>query len=199
MHHVEWQKDAEVVKNQWFMTDTGTMLSQLGLSQEPARPVMEGGVTEPVIVIAKGDEAEAALVANYKREIEAFNKHDLATAFANLGDKFVWSEASAPADLTDRATLEGQMKGMIGAFSDLSMAPAWVGAAGPFVIAFGRFKGTNDGENAAMKMPKTGKAIDIGYYELQQYEGGKISHNWVFYNEIAIPTQLGLLGGGAPK
>lgn len=199
VHHVEWQHDAPLVKKQWMTMDAGTMLSQLGYSPEPGRAAIEAGAAEPTIVIAKGDEAEAALVANYKKEAEAFNKHDLAAAYGNLADKFVWSEAPMPADVSDKAALEAQMKGMFTAFSDLSLNPAWVGAAGNYVVAIGRFKGTNDGENPAMKMPKTGKPVDIGYYEIQQYDAGKIVNNWVFYNEIAIPAQLGLLGGGATK
>jgi hypothetical protein len=79
--------------------DGGTLANQLGLSKNPARPVMDKVAAMPTIVIAKNDDTEKKNVELDKASAEAFSKHDLAAADSFLADDVVVHDMTSPKDL----------------------------------------------------------------------------------------------------
>ena len=53
--------------------------------------------------------------------------------------------------------------------------------------------GTNDGDVPMMKLKKTGKPIDVTFLEIDKVKDGKVTNAWLFYDNMAFASQLGLM------
>jgi predicted ester cyclase len=190
-HVVQFDEKNQVAK-EWLFDDQATMLGQLGLNPMPVRPVMDKGWAEKQTVIAKDDDVERANVEIYKKTVEAFNKHDAKAMSAMLDDKVVWSEVAMEKDM-DKKEMSKGLAGMWKGFSDLKIEPANVWGAGDYVVSVAKMTGTNDGDVPMMKLKKTGKPIDISFLEIDKIKDGKVQTAWLFYNNLAFATQLGLV------
>jgi predicted ester cyclase len=186
-------KGGKAVHERMF-ADPHTLLGQLGLAPGPVRKVMEQGAAEKPVVIATGSDAEKANVETYKKYTEAFGKHDAAALEALLADNFVYSQQSAPADLSGKKEAMRGVKEVWKAMSDVRMDPTSAWAAGDYVVTSGTFSGTNDGPLPSMKLyKKTGKHVAVNYLSVAKLSGGKLTNEWVFSNGMAFAGQLGLL------
>jgi predicted ester cyclase len=184
------------VTEEWFIYDMNTMMAQLGLSPAPARPVMEKApMAKAEIVVASDSATEKANAAAAAKEIEGFNKHDVAAAMGTAGDDVMEADQAAPADKKGKKDVTEGLKMFMGAWSDAKLTPAMSAAAGDYTVTVGRFTGTNDGDMGPMK--KTGKKVDVGYAEITKVEKGKTKVYWRFYNGMAFAVQLGMVP--APK
>ena len=84
---------------------------------------------------------------------------------------------------------------MFKAFPDAKLVPLSIWGAGDYVVAVGRFEGTNKGPMAAMGIKKaTGKSVSVRYLDIARWEGGKVQEEWLFYNGMAMAGQLGMMG-----
>jgi steroid delta-isomerase-like uncharacterized protein len=189
--HAVQMSDKGAVKD-WFFGDQGTILAQLGQSPMPARPAIEQGWADKPVVIAKGDQKEKDNEAVSKAGIEAFNKHDVNAFLALLADDVVWSEAAMPADMDKKAAGAG-MTEFFKSFSDIKITPEHAHGIGDWVVTIGGLAGTNDGDMPSMKMPKTGKPVQLRFIEFTRLDGGKMKGNWLFYNGLAMAAQLGMI------
>jgi predicted ester cyclase len=190
-HVVQFNEQNKVAK-EWAFDEQLTPMGQLGLSPMPVRPVMEQGAAEKQTVIAKDDDTERANVELYKKTVEAFNKHDGKALGALLDDKVVWSEVAMPKDMNKKEMTQG-LTGMWKGFSDLKIEPVNVWGAGDYVVSVAKMTGTNDGDVPMMKLKKSGKKVDVTFLEIDKIAGGKVTNAWLFYNNMAFATQLGLM------
>ena len=192
-HWVQTDAIGNKVVKEAFYSDSGTMMAQLGVNPAPARPVMTSAVTSPTVAIAAGSPAEQRNVDAFKAQIAAFNAHDAKGANADNAPDAVFHDVSAPKDQTAKESTAGTAE-MFKAFPDARLVPASVWGAGDFVVAVGRFEGTNTGPFPMMGIKKgTGKAAGVSYLEIARFENGKIKEDWLFYNGMAFATQLGLM------
>jgi predicted ester cyclase len=198
--HVIEANETGKASKEFFYSDQGTMMAQLGLSKMPGRPIMDKGAASPTVVIAKDDDTEKKNLDAFKAGVDAWNKHDAKAFEANLADDVKWSEQATPKDQNKKEMMKGLAefwKGM----SDvkLNVSNSW--AAGDYVVAMGTADGTNDADMPSMKLKKTGKKVSLGYLEIDRFEGGKIKEGWLFYNSAAMAQQLGMMpaAGAAPE
>jgi len=187
-HHVAVGADGKVAE-ELGVQDTGTMLSHLGLSKEPAPPRVPAPAGAPTIVIAKGDDTEAKNVEVIRQGYAAFNKHDMKGVEALESPSFVLHELPAPADQNlaqNRAAIQAIWKGFPDSHFDITTA--W--GAGDYVVLTGAIKGTNTGNFAPMKANKTGRAVDVPALEIDRLVDGKMVESWLFYDGMAFVQQL---------
>ena len=78
----------------------------------------------------------------------------------------------------------------LGAFPDVKITPVSSWAAGDYVVVTGTFEGTNTGDMPSMKMKKTGNKVSAHFLEIFQFDKGKVTNDWLFYNGAAFATQL---------
>ena len=168
----------------------------------PARPAVDKGWPEKVVVIAKDDDAEKANLAVFEAMTDAFDKHDVKALGETLTDDTVWSEAASPQDESKKEVL-GEMPQMWKGFSDLKFDVKTSWAAGDYVAAVESFDGTNDGDIKMMKLKKTGKKIEAPFLAVHRIQDGKVAATWIFFQSMDMARQLGMMpppgGSGGAK
>jgi predicted ester cyclase len=172
-------RSLKVVKELGAM-DGRTLAAQLGLSKNPARPIMDKGEPMPKIVIAKNDEAEMKNVETDKAQIEAFNKHDVAAVDSFEADDYVSHDMTSPKDQNKKEGSDAT-KQFLKAFSDAKLTATSIWGAGDYVVVAGQFEATNDGA-----FPPMG----LLYFELDRFEAGKLKESWLIFDMVAFGSQL---------
>jgi len=190
-HTVEMDPTGSFAVSDAAYIDQGTMMAQLGVSQAPARKAEKATGAMATVVIAKNDDTERANLAAAQAEIADFNKHDIAAISATAAPDYKFIEIPRPADANLKEMTAG-LKEMFAAFSDITITPSAVWAAGDYVVVTGALSGTNTGDMPSMKMKKTGKSVTTHFIEIFKYSGGKVQEDWLFYNGAAFAAQLGM-------
>jgi len=193
-HRIRTDALGSKVVEEEFYSDTGTMMSQLGLNPGPARPVATSRSAPPTVVVAAGTPAELSNVDLLRAQMAAYNSHDAKGVDAYNAADLVYHDMTMPADQTAKESLAGTLD-MFRAFPDVKLVPLSAWGAGSYVVVAGRFEGTNKGPIPAMGIKKpTGKTVSARYLDIARWENGKIKEEWLFYDGMAMARQLGLLG-----
>ncbi|HUS30643.1 MAG TPA: nuclear transport factor 2 family protein, partial [Kofleriaceae bacterium] len=194
--------DQNKAAEEWAFSDSTTMMAQLGLAPKdapPKRPAMEKGWDNaPVVVVTADDAKEKANLDAFKKSMDAVNSHKTADLMALLTDDAVESDTTDAADRKGKKDIEAGMKMFFGAFSDAKVTADNTWAAGDYVIATGKFDGTNDHDLGKIK--KTGKKVSLDYAEVALIKDGKVAQLWRFHDGMQFAMQLGLMPppGAAP-
>lgn len=199
-HMAHFTDDGHAVDKQWFYNDIGTMMSQLGLSPAPARPVTETANPHETVV-AKDDDTEKKNLATVTTLGDAFNKHDTKAIDAVLADDLKWGEIGMPKDWNKKEAVAAHGE-LFKGFPDLKFTPGTQFAAGDWVVQQGVMTGTNKGDMPTMHIKKTGKPVNLNYLQFWKFnKDGKIAESWGYWNGAAMAMQLGMMpppGGAAP-
>lgn len=193
LHHVVTTPDGRSIAKERFIYDSGTFMSQIGVSAAPARKALEQGWADKPSLIGSGGEGEKANVAALGAWTEALNAHDAAALGALLSDDVVFSGLSSPADRVGKKEVLKLYEEALKAFPDLKVEQSAAWAAGDYVVSAGRFSGTNTGNLPSAKLKKTGKAVNVEYYLVTKFSDGKAKNKWLFSNGTALAGQLGTL------
>lgn len=193
LQHVQTSPDGLRIQKERFIYDGGTFMSQLGLSPMAGRKPLEQGWAEKPALVSGGTDTEKANVAALGAYAAAFNQHDVAALSATLTDDVVFSDLASPADRVGKKEATKSAEELFKGFPDVKMEATSAWAAGDYVIAAGRFSGTNTGDMPGMKLKKTGKSVSVEYYAVSKLAGGKVKSLWLFSNGLAFAGQLGLL------
>ena len=192
-HLLQTDSSGRKVAKEEFYSDSGTMMAQLGLNPNPARPVAASAAAAPAVVAAAGTPAELSNVDAARRQLAAFNSHDANAVAAFNAPDVVVREVASPKDMTAAESLAGILD-MFAAFPDAKIVTSSVWGAGDYVVVAGRFEGTNTGPFAAMGIRKaTGKPVSVRFVEITKWQSGKVKEDWLFYDGMAFAGQLGLL------
>jgi predicted ester cyclase len=192
-HLLQTDSSGKRVAKEQFYSDSGTMLAQLGLNPNPARPVATAAAAAPTVVIAEGTPAELSNVDAARAQLAAFNSHDAKGIVAFNAPDVILREAASPKDTTVSESLAGALD-MFAAFPDAKLVTSSVWGAGDYVVVAGRFEGTNTGPFAAMGVRKaTGKPVAVRFVEITKWQNGKVKEDWLFYDGMSFAGQLGLL------
>lgn len=186
-HVVEIGPDGKVSK-ELGVQDSGTLMSQLGLSKEPARKPATAPAT-PTIVLAKGDATENKNVETIQQSLDAFNKHDLKAAMSFSAPSYLFHEIPMPVDQNLKQSSD-ELAGLWKGFPDLKVTLSSIWGAGDYVVSTGTLTGTNTGMFAPMKINKTGKSINVPMLEIDKLADGKITESWLFYDGGMFASQL---------
>lgn len=171
--------------------DEGTLMTQLGMSKNPARPVMAPTGAPPVVVMSTGNDTEAKNVAAMQAGYDAINRHDVKGVEALMTTDYKAIDVTRPADQDKKASLEG-LREYFTAFPDMKITPATMFGTGDYVVTMGTFEGTNNGDMPSMGVKKTGKKVSLRFLEVFQVENGKMKTDWLFVNSAGFAAQLGL-------
>lgn len=178
--------------------DAPTLMAQLGLAKQPARPVAETA-GERQLVMATGAATEQANVDLLKAGHEAFNARDWKKMMGLFADDAVISDQGMPTDTKGKKAIQAMMKMFVGAFSDVKITDTALWGAGDYVVSQMTLAGTNDGDMKMMKLKKTGKPINLNTSEIALFKDGKVKQLWWFGNGAEMAMQLGLMPPpGAP-
>jgi predicted ester cyclase len=157
----------------------------------PARPATLPTSTTTTVVLAKNDETEKRNTDAFRATAEAFGKGDSKAFAAMLADDYVLIDVTQPKDLNKKQALAGMAEYKKG-FPDAVLTIATLWAAGDYVVAEGAFTGTNTGDLPSMKIKKTGKKVNVKFFEIIQFENGKAKKDWTIFNGADFASQLGL-------
>jgi predicted ester cyclase len=196
-HTGEFDASGPLGEDRLYM-DVGSFLGQLGLNPGPHRPLVEAAPGKE-LVVALGNEEEKANLALVAHSFELFNQHDAKGLVGIMTDDVVFSDSAAPADVSGKKAVQKSFDDLFKGFHDvkLSVDKSW--AAGKYVVSEGSFSGTNDGNMPSMKLKKTGKHVNVRFVEIDEVSGGKLTHQRIFDNGMALAMQLGLVPPpGAP-
>ena len=198
-HFGEFDQATGVPSKVNSLFDMATSMGQVS-GDKKALKVVDKGWPEPgKVVVAKGDPAEAANVELWNKGTEGWNAHDATKALADYADDAVFHDAGM-GEIKGKKAVTDVMKAYWAGFSDIKGTYDSVWGAGDWVFASGTVTGTNDGDLPMMKLKKTGKTVTMRTAEVARFEAGKIKEHWIFYNGLAMATQLGLVPqpGAAP-
>lgn len=180
--------------------DMGTLMSQLGASKQPARPV-QALPTEPALKIAStnaGNEPRNLGLATSL--MGAFEKKSEANFLASMSDTTRWDVLREPATVQGTKAAKTHFKSLLKAFPDAKVTIDNSWAVGDFVIVEGTLSGTHKG--ALGPIAATKKPVNLHFADIMEFDSaGKIVKGWSYGNSAELAMQLGLLPppAGAPK
>jgi len=170
--------------------EQATLNAQLGLSKAVARKAEKPGGAPAIVVLAKNDAKESANLTTARAMYDALNRHDMNAYVGLMADDYKLVEVSEPKDMDRQAAFTNTSVTFAG-FPDLNISAASIWAAGDYVAVEGSVAGTNTGDMPSMGLKKTGKKINVRFFQVMRFEGGKIKEDWFFYNGAAFAAQLG--------
>jgi steroid delta-isomerase-like uncharacterized protein len=132
-------------------------------------------------------------VERYRAGHEAFNRRDFDAMVKEYAESISWIDRArgitfrTPEEFTDEF-----LAGWVQASSDCRVTEARYTDAGRTVVARFTARGTNDGPLGPF--PATGREWAIPICELWHFDdGGRVVGGEIYYDQVSLLTQLGLL------
>jgi steroid delta-isomerase-like uncharacterized protein len=133
-----------------------------------------------------------------EQAIERWNANDRDGWAALYTDDVVY-EAPGGARISGLADLkEKYFDALVTAAPDRASSDVVLIAEGDYVVEQGRYIGTHTGtwrSPDGAEIPATGKKVDFPFVGVFRVENGKISSIRLYYDQIEVFTQLGLMPG----
>jgi steroid delta-isomerase-like uncharacterized protein len=126
--------------------------------------------------------------------LDAFNSHDEAAIRAHTADNCVFEgPGGARAEGGDAVTAYAM--GWLNAFSDAKIEVDTVVVDRDWVAMTGVFKGTHDGTLSGPDgdVPATGRRLEGRHSQFARFEDGKSVEEHLYYDQMDVVTQLGLM------
>ncbi len=131
-----------------------------------------------------------------EQAIERWNANDREEWAALYTDDVVY-EAPGGARISGRADLlEKYFDALLTAAPDRESRNVVLFADGDTVVEEARYTGTHTGpwrSPNGMEIPATGKSLDFPFVGVFEVDGGKISSIRLYYDQLEVLTQLGLM------
>jgi steroid delta-isomerase-like uncharacterized protein len=125
-----------------------------------------------------------------RQMFEAWNAHEPDRLVKLLDEKYMTESDTVPAPIHGREATRQFMQVYIKAFPDLHLDVIQILADGEFVVSRWTGKGTHRGE--FMGLPATNRRGIINGCTVSQVRGGKIVHEWLFWDTGHLMKQLGV-------
>lgn len=186
-----FDKDSGLIKEHHIYYDGATILSQIGVSKQKARPIPTLSSSMPTPMESKGTPEETKNLDTYKATMAAMEAKKEADFLANIADNAEYDDYSMPQTMKGKAEAKKFFKEMTTAFPDAKMTVLNAWSFGDFVVVEQEVKATNKG--AFMGMPATKKSIDMKGVDVQQFKDGKMVHGWSYSNGAEFAQQMGLM------
>jgi steroid delta-isomerase-like uncharacterized protein len=195
LRDTDWDASGKKMSRDLHVVDFGTVMSQLGVSPRPGRPVMDKGDAMK-LVVATNSPDEAKNVDVVKKVCDAWMKKDPKAFEAVLADDVVMTDVSMPADMQGKDKFVGVMKAVTTMFPDMKGDCTTTWGAGDYVYNSVDWTGTNTGAAPEFGLAKpTGKKVSLHDAEVYQLKDGKVVHYWRFANSLSMAMQMGLVPG----
>lgn len=194
---VMWFTPEGQVKEHHVYYDGATILSQIGLSKQKARPI-PAVPTNAQMFSSKGAPEEAKNVDVVKAMNAAFEGKKEADWLAAMADTVEWDDMTQPQTSKGKADAKKYMKEMTTAFPDLKGTTTNTWAVGDYVITEAQWTGTHKG--SLFGMPATKKSVTAKMADVLQLKDGKMVKGWSYSNGADVMQQLGAMPApGAAK
>jgi steroid delta-isomerase-like uncharacterized protein len=183
------------VKEHHVYYDGATILSQIGLSKQKARPIPTIPTT-PQAFSSNGAE-DAKNVDAVKAMNAAFEAKKDADFVATMADTVEWDDMTQPQTMKGKADAKKFMKEMTTGFPDLKGTITNTWAVGDYVITENQWTGTHKG--TFFGMPATKKPVTSKLVDVVQLKDGKIVRGWSYSNAADVIQQLGMMPAPGAK
>ncbi|HEY8076178.1 MAG TPA: ester cyclase [Labilithrix sp.] len=183
--------DGTQVKEEHVYHDVGTIMSQLGVSKQKARPIPTIPTGMPQVFVPGGADEQKNLDATNKMN-GAFEKKSEADFIGGVADDVQWDDMTQPDTMKGKDSGKKFFKMFMTAFPDGKVTDAKVWAVGDYVINESTFSGTHKGVLFGAIQP-TKKQVTLHGIDIIQYKDGKAVHGWSYGNSGEMMAQLGLL------
>jgi len=193
---VMWFTPEGLIKEQHTYHDMGTIMSQIGVSKQKARPVPTLG-SAPQMVASTNSADETKNVDALKKMFGAIEKKSEADFIGSATDDITWDDMTQPEAMKGKAAGKKYFADVQKGFKDakISVEKAW--GVGDFVITETTFSGTHTGP--FMGMQPTKKAVNIHGVDIVQFKDGKMVKGWTYGNSAEVMVQLGLMPAHGAK
>jgi steroid delta-isomerase-like uncharacterized protein len=188
---VAWFSPEGLIKEEHAYSDGGTMMSQLGVSKQKARPIPTVPSGPPQVFSSNNAADEAKNVEAANKMFAAFEKKSEADFVAGADDKLEWDDMTQPETSKGKEAAKKYFKAMTAAFPDAKTTTTNVWGVGDFVIAEGTFSGTHKGP--LFGIPATQKPVTMHALDIIQFKDGKVVKGWSYGNSAEWMMQLGLM------
>lgn len=190
--HLTWGPDGKVATDRHYY-DQATFLGQLGLHEQPVRPVRApGGWGKVEVVVAKHDEREKKNLARYQQLLELNEVRDVEGQLALYADDAVFRYLASPQDAKGKEAIAKDFTAWYALSSDAKSKPRWSWAAGDYVVGGVQTSGTNDGAMGEAR-PATNEKFSLQGLEIVHIEDGEVTEHWLFGNGMKLAADLGLI------
>ena len=173
--------------------DAPTLLSQLGMSKQPARDVVALPTGAPEVHVAKGTPEEAKNADAVKAVDRAFETKDEKTFAAANADDITWDDMTTAAPVNGKQASVANFRAGTKAFSDMKVdCQMW--AFEDWVAQDCTTTAKNTGPlptGAKATHPATNKSVTFHNLDVMQMKDGKATHGWSYGNGMEIAAQLG--------
>jgi steroid delta-isomerase-like uncharacterized protein len=135
----------------------------------------------------------ASNVDSHRAGHEAFNRRDFTAMTRHYADRIAWTDhAQRRTFTTPQEFREDFLAGWVGASSDIRITdPRYLDAGRTAVCTF-TVVGTHDG--ALGPLPPTGRQFALALCELWHFDpGGRVVGGDLYYDQVSLLTQLGLM------
>ena len=187
---VMWFTPDGLVKEQHTYHDMGTVMSQIGVSKQKARPVPTLG-SAPSLVVSTNAADETKNVEATNKMFTAFEKRSEADFLGNTADDVTWDDMTQADTMKGKASAKKYFGEMTKAFPDGKSTTTNAWGVADFVIVEETFTGTQKG--ALMGIPAKNKPVTLHGLDIIQFKDGKVVKGWSYGNGFEIASQLGLL------
>jgi predicted ester cyclase len=138
----------------------------------------------------------------YDAVTKALNEHDL-DRFENFHlESVIQRDPTNAEPIKGRKAIRAGLEPFVKAFPDLRMSTDRVFGSGDWISVQGHFQGTHRAAlevPGAQTIPATNKSIRVPFAFIAKLEGGKFAETNVYYDQMAMMAQLGLLPQGPPQ
>lgn len=192
---VFWFNPDGQIKEHHVFYDGTTILSQIGVSTQKARPI-------PVLptsaqTFAAGGPDEQKNIETTKAMNGAIEAKKEADFLAPMADNVEYDDLSQPQASKGKAEAKKFFKEVTGAFPDSKFTTTNSWGVGDYVIAEVQWTGTHKG--AFFGIPATKKSINTKNLDIVQFKDGKYAHAWSYSNSTEFAQQLGLVPSPGDK
>lgn len=192
-----WMGPDGLVTKENVYHDANTIMAQLGLSKEKARPVATLPTSFQVYTPANTPEEQKNVDAA-KAWAKAFETKKEADFVAGVADNVEWDDYTQPEAMKGKDSGKKYFNGMLKAFPDAKAGQSTLFATGEFVVEEGNFEGTHKGSLFGA-IPPTQKKVNMHDLTIVQFKDGKVVKGWSYGNSAEMMAQLGLLKAETKK
>ena len=192
---IVWFDDKGLIKEHHTYYDGATILSQIGVSKQKARPIPTLPATPAEPVVSKGTPEEQKNVETAKAMYAAMEAKKEADFLAPLADDVQYDDMTQPQTSKGKADAKKFFKQMTVAFPDAKFQTVNAWGFGDVVVTEGTMTGTNKG--SFFGMPATKKPLTVKSADILVFKDGKLVHGYSYANGADMLQQLGLMP--APK
>lgn len=189
-----FEKDGQIKEHHVYY-DGATILSQIGMSKQKARPIPTLATTMPQPIVSAGTPEEQKNVDAVKAMNTALENKKEADFLATIADNAEYDDMTMPQTMKGKAEAKKFFKEMTTAFPDAKVQTVNAWAFGDYVVHESMMTGTNKG--SFMGMPATKKPLSMRGVDVMQFKDGKMVKGWSYANGADMMQQLGLMP--APK